>query len=455
MRNFFFYLFIFGSLSLFAQDLDPETAGARRDPDWQTSYSSLGFLSTSLSRDAQGNVFSAGTFQTAMEAGGTSFQITAPHFRESFPNQPFLQKHTAQGELLWTVYGIGRGRVNDVLASADGSVFITGELWEGYMIFVSADGKKDSLPMPKKAYRGLYLAKFSSEGQLLNTSFYNGLDHACGVALAMDSQGRIIVAGNYMWRNGVELKRNWLLMRYQADLSLDWLQAGDSIGRSMFLDVVVDHRDAIYAAGWYADELHIENDTLKVEHHDQMGLAVKWDEGGKLEWLQGSISYEGLGGSQSVVNAIAVDRWRRVYLTGTQFQRLYIARLKRNGKRDWYNRSKGRSSYPFGMLWNGRDLVVYGHGYGSSFLNYDLETDYAYLAKASTDFFVLQASRRGKWERFLLGGGYGTDYATGAVIWEDQLIVLGHDLGGVPIEFDKIHLPKGRPRVWLASWAWD
>lgn len=454
MRNLLLCFFIFSLLPLVAQDLEPETPAVRRDPQWHASYASLGALSTSLALDAQGNLYSAGTFQMAMEAGDTPIQISFPHFRESFPNQPFVQKHNAQGELLWTVYGIGRARTNDVLASPDGSVFITGELWEGYLIFVSANGQKDSLPMPPKAYRGLYLAQFSADGKFIRAAFFNDLDHACGMSLAMDSQGRIMVAGNFMWRQESELKRNWLLLRYRPDLSLDWWKSGDSSGRSMFLDVVVDHRDAIYAAGWYSEALQVEEERLTVDQHSyQMGLVVKWDENGQLAWFQGAVTEEAAN-KELVINAIAVDARRKVYLTGSHYQRLYLARLKRSGKRDWYNRSKGRSSYPFGMIWNGRDLVVYGHGYGSSFLNLKQETLFAYQAKASTDFFVLQANRRGKWERFLVGGGYATDYATAAQVWEDHLILLGHDLGGLAIEFDAIHLPKGQPRIWLGTWDW-
>ncbi len=440
---------------LLGQDLKPESSDIRIDPAWLQSYPTMGVLSSSLAADPQGNTYSGGTFQTALMVGDTNYQVGDIGLRESFPNIPFVQKHSSSGQHLWTVFAEGQGRLNDIVVSDDGSVFFTGEFWRGILVVLSSNGERDTIITPPKAYRGLYIVKLNTDGVFQNATFFNKLSHANGAAIALDSKGGLIVAGNYMYREEIQLKRNWLLMRYHPNLELDWLRAGDSTGRSALLGLSLDGRDNIYVCGWYASALSMGNEELKLNHDTQKALIAKWEGTGNLTWLQSALTEPEESSSQVVVNDILVDYWHRVYISGAQFQRLFLAELDRDGELDWLKRVDGRSSYCFGLAWgkHGR-ILVYGHGYGSSFWR-DSEPQISYIANGSTDFFIVEATRSGRVKDLIVGGGGGTDYLTDLVYHKGEVLAIGHDLGGLPIRFKEKELPKGRPRVWLAGWKWD
>lgn len=442
-------------LFLTGQDIKPESMGLRKDPQWLQSYQGEGVLSTSLDVDEQGNVYTAGTFERYFSVEDSSFESAPWVRRESFPNTPFVQKHDALGNYQWTVTVAGQGRIHDLVVEESGSIVFCGEAWDRPLVVRSVNGNKDTVLKNKEHYHGLFVIRLSKEGDHLASMFFGEYNNASAEAIAIDSKGGLVLAGNYMYSENSYLKRNWLLARLKPNLELDWVRAADSTGRSQFLDVVLDGRDHIYTAGWYTKQLSIGYVDLNLEHDTQKGLITKWTLEGDLVWVQPALTDPTESTAQVVVNELLVDYWHRIYCVGGQFGRLYLTKLNRNGEPKWQMRCEGRSSYPFGMTWgSGGEILIYGHGYGSSFW-IDSDSPLSYVSKGGTDFFLFRANRRGRIKSFMAGGGAGTDYLTDAAFYEGQIFTLGHNLGGSSIEFRKKSLPEGRPQVWLGLFNFD
>lgn len=446
---------LFFQVDIRAQDLAPETEGLRKDPEWVKMYQSKGFLTTSMDMDAEHNLYTAGTFQSYLSYGDSNVAYIEKGYRQSFPNHVFLQKHSLKGDLKWTVYADGMARLHDLKVEAGGSVLITGEVWSAAMVFTSSDGRRDSLKKDGEYDHGSYIARFSAEGILLQAHYYGRFtnDNAQSIALAPD--GSVILAGNYMHRKDSELLRNWLLMSLNPDLSLKWLQAGDSLKRSAIRDVVVDRKGRITVVGWYTEHLKVGAELLESKSSGQLEWLAQFEEDGELCWLNHNIYRVDSPVWGVVINELSLDTWGRVLITGGNQPFFVVGRLKRNGSIDWLRKTAGRSSYSYGMRRKADgNILAYGHGYGSSFESRDEEGAMAYQSKGSTDFLCVEYSRKGELENMLVGGGLATDYLT-AVFWhEGKLYALGHDLGGPAIVFGDQSLPKGYPKMWLACWDW-
>ena len=444
------------SLSAWSQDLALESPNKRKDPDWFKYNESYGFLSTSLAIDAQGNIYTGGTFENVFASRDTFYEMPRTPFRNTSPNYPFIQKHKSNGDLQWMAYAEGQARLHDLVVSTDSAVFITGEVWSDDLVFVSSNGQRDSLPKAHKQYeRGLYLARFNAQGIFQGAVFYSDLPHANGSDLAIDSEGRIWVAGNYMYRQESELKRNWLLLRFSTQFEREFVFAGDSTGRSGISAIALDGRDQVYLGGWFSSHLNFFDQSIDVEHGTQKSFVAKLNSDGELRWCNTAITDPHEMHSQVVINEIEVDFWHRIYLSGSTFSRYFLAQLERDGELDWMKRCEGRSSYPFGMEWADKDLIVYGHGYGSSFKSRSTDEMISYQAVASTDGFILVEGWHGKLKEAIFLGGEGTDYVTALKWHEGKIYVLGHNLGGRETHLGKKVIPAGRPKMWLASWSLD
>jgi len=452
------FLFLIGlyAFGLSAQDLAPESPNLRQDPLWFKYNTSYGFLSTSLDVDEKGNIYTGGTFQTGLDCIDTAYDMPPLSYRETFADFPFIQKYNEQGDLLWTVRVWGQARLHDLKVDAESSVYFCGEVWSSDLVFISANGQIDSLKMIPDLRHGLYLAKLDSNGVFQQAIFDGNLPYSKALAMALTEESEVVLAGNYMYRKEREVIRNWLLLKYDRGFQQKWMHAGDSAGRSNLLTIDLDGRGNIYAGGAYAGHLKIDDQECNLRHETNKAFVAKWNEEGELKWLNGAITDTTDQHAQTVVNELRVDWWHRIYFAGSIFSRLTVGKLQRDGDLAWRHRSEGRSSYAFGMEWKDRkNLLLYGHGYGSTFNSRKGAPEISYQVKGSTDFFVIEESKRGELKRVLVGGAEGTDYAT-ALFWrKGKLYLLGHDLGGPDVVFRSQSIESNRPVMWLACWDWE
>lgn len=465
MRIFLGVLIFSTCLSLGAQDLRPESPNLRADPLWYQYYSSERFLSNALTLGPDSEIYTAGSFQSYLQTEDTTYYIPPQGaFRQSFANYPFLQKHSLGGQLAWTAYAIGEARVADLATDQKGNVYLCGEVWSEGLTFVSANGRKDSLAKPKDyTSRGIYLAKFSPQGQILHSTFISSDRYDAPHTMAIDSEGNIILGGVFMYSKENTLTRNYLLHKISPDFELIWSKLGNSKGRSQILDIAIDRHDNIYLSGSYAQYVKLGEDSLHTAHDTYKGLFAKLDPNGRWLSLQGAITDPSDQHIQVVGNGLTPGPWGKSIMVGSSFGRFFHAQLNRKGEVKWIQRSIGRSTYPFGLHpISKRRYLSFGHGYGASLISHPPKDSLHYQSKGSTDFFVAEFKSSGRLVKMLVGGGEATDYVTDLAYRDGKIYVLGHDLGGPAIEFGTVSFPdldnprrlNRYPRMWLACFEW-
>ncbi len=453
------------SLKLYGQEYEDNPA-LRKDPIWYKHYESRRFLSNALSLDKTGNIYTGGSFESYFATPDTTYEIPRGPFRETFANQIWLQKHDQQGNLQWTNYAIGQARLHAIANDKEENVYICGEVWSDALVFVSADGSRDSLDKPGNYHRGAYVAKFNSAGQLLKSYYFSLNRHENFSEMLIDSKGNLILGGNYMYSQKSELKRSYLLLKLKSNLEPLWVMDGDTLGRTQITALALDGSDNTYLAGAYGKDVKIGDQHLSSPHQSQKPFIAKLKKDGELVWLQGAIVDTLNPHSQMIVSGMALDFWRNIYISGTRYDgRFYLAKLKRNSDLAWTTgmRPSNRSNYPFGMIEkDNKELLIFGHGYGGSFFSSPPVDTLSYMGKGSTDFFIGEYSKKGKIVNFQFGGGRGTDYLTAMAFRDGKIYALGHDLGGSPVEFGQkqigeaehfTYLKRG-PVMWLACFEW-
>lgn len=447
---------------LVAQDLAAESEGLRKDPIWLNTSYSKGFLSTSLVLDDEGSIYTGGTFQTFFSSNDLAIDMPRLSHLENSPNYPFLQKHYSNGTLAWTKYAIGQGRLHALAVDKENNIYISGEVWSSDLIFTSKMGERDSLDKPNGISNGIYLAKFNPQGVLIASTYFSFERQDNVAAMAIDSEGNIILAGNYSYTLDSESISSYLLVKFDSNLKLLWHKDGGELGRSRFTAIHINAKGHMYLGGTFSNRLEIGERVLLNNHHAQKPFVAKLNKNGDLKWLQAEIIESSNAQSFGTISGISADKWGKVYFSGSIFSRLYFAKLKRRGAIKWKVISGGRSSYPFGLEnIEGRNFILYGHGYGSSFWSHPKGDTLSYQSKGSTDFFILDYSSKSQLKGLLVGGGEGTDYISSMAFRDGKIYVLGHDLGGPPIEFG-VHKTENsqaykyrRPKLWLACFEWE
>jgi len=444
-----------------AQDLEPESSGLRKTPIWLQHYGSGGFLSTSLVYDGISSLYIGGTFKEYIKLPDSLLRIDPRRYRVNFANQPFVQKHDLRGNLQWTIFADGDARLHDMAIDPDGSIVFVGEVWSKDLVFVSADGSRDSLVKPQPLDHGCYVARFSADGQYIDSYYHQKLRGGTAQSVAITDNGSVILAGHHFYREGSESKRNWMIIQLFKDFSPLGVWLGDSTGRSSITDLIIDSKGETFLCGWYSTELNFYGEQRKTLSSDQKGFIARLNTDGDLEWINDHIIWDPLAPGQFTLSQLAIDHRNRVYFIGNAASQTVLGRISRRGKPKWFKRSQGRTNTAFGMTLKGKDgLVAFGHGYGGSFFggepDYDWKGpwDISYQSAGSTDFFVLDTDRKGNLDSFLVGGGRGTDYASAAVWINGRLFLLGHDLGGPEIRMGQMQVPTGSARLWLACFDW-
>ncbi len=442
--------------SVFGQDLKPETPGLRKTPLWISSFESRGFESSSMEMAEDGSIYIGGTFQSLLILSDTAYEIRERN-RQSYPNHIMVQKHDLNGQREWTVYAEGQARLRDLILSKDGSVLVCGEVWSPNLVFVSANGQRDSLSKKGDFSHGIYVARLSSDGVLMAANFINPFGYDNAESLVEDSEGRIVLGGHHLYNVDQTLTRNWLLIRLFPDFNEDFILSGDSSGRSSISSVLVDSRDNIYAGGWFAEHLKVDDRVFDTESSYQQGWIAKFEEDLSLDWINAGIRDKDLGPLGITVKEIQFDKRKRVYFSGNQSSRLGLGRLSRRGNLDWFSYSQGRSNYSFGLNWKDdrrKQLLVFGHGYGGDFYNAKEELSYSYQSSGSTDGFLLELNRKSRLGEGLVFGGEGTEYITDLRWLEGKLYILGHSLGGPEVVIGDQRLRSGKAKMWIACWDW-
>jgi uncharacterized delta-60 repeat protein len=198
----------------------------------------------------------------------------------------------ASQNLVWDILynGIGNGtdEANDILYN-NGTITVTGH--------------SDVDPNPSISDYNVLTFTYNTGGAIVNTGNYQGaasLDDD-GKALALDANGRYIVAGG---SDGTDAQSNALAVQYESSLLMNWdtaySGAGDNSDNSNALNV--DANGNSYVAGYTYSRNSLRDYCV-----------IKIDPQGDTLWTR---TFNGTDNANDEANDIKVDNSGNVYVTG-------------------------------------------------------------------------------------------------------------------------------------------
>lgn len=209
--------------------------------------------------------------------------------------------------------GIGQDAGQRAVVDRDGNVYLTGyfsgkavfsgTLFEGYGIF------------------DIFLAKYSSSGELLWLKNAGGTQNDVGYGIAVDSEGFIYIAGYFsttaVFGESADIARfttsgreDIFLAKYDPDGNLIWAKKAGGQGEDHAMNLKIDRFDNIFITGYFSDRCYFDNMTAVADGGTDVFIA-KYDTSGNCQWLRtfgGAIEDKALG--------LAVDHSGYSYITG-------------------------------------------------------------------------------------------------------------------------------------------
>ena len=231
----------------------------------------------------------------------------------------YLVKYDSHGKALWARKAGGNADDfgNAVALDKEGNCYLAGSFAS------NAQFGKDTLF--SKGQHDMFIAKYSSKGELLWSRSGGGYydDHA--MAVTIDRAGNAYVAGYYkdtMWFSNGPLilgRRislfNMFLAKYDSKGNLIWAKpiAGSNYQtQNEGLAIVADAKGMVYLTGYFQGEAMF--DKINLTNHGTSALFIaKYDGMGKNIWVKSA----GADGSTVAGKGIAVNDAGDLYVTGS------------------------------------------------------------------------------------------------------------------------------------------
>jgi hypothetical protein len=380
--------------------------------------------------DREGNVFLAGeatddgTFgeQSRPGLGGMDF---------------FLAKVSKEGRFLW-VRSIGGSLVDrgyGVITDPAGHAYVTGH-------FQSTDAQANGQTLPNAGDYDVFVAKYSSTGELLWIRTAGGKGYDYGHGIALDSKGDVIVTGAVAGEakfgdtvvNAASTTRPIFCAKYSSSGDLRWVKTTSGKFSGSGHGVGVDAQDAIYLGGSGGGVGSMGSLPVEIAK-GQAAVVIKLTSSGEAVWAA-SVS----GTPSAGFHEIAVDAAGRVWGAGMFKGSLnlptapvsssgekdndgFLAHFSADGKLQWSRAVQGPATdYCLGVTTDGtgRCFVTGEFSATATFAGQTL------TSLGATDIFTAALDAQGQLEWLLPTGGVKGDNAY-TMAWhpDGKLVISG------------------------------
>ena len=267
--------------------------------------------------DASGNVYISGiTSSTAGVATTGAYQTIG-----DLSGNAFLAKFDSTGNLLWATYYGGNGTENGISLAIDnsGNIYMTGSTSSKSGIATSgayqtsfAGGNYDA-----------FLAKFSTSGSLLWATYYGGNNEDDGFGVTTDTSGNIYISGSTASASGIATSGAYktsysgntdaFLAKFSSQGNLIWGTYYGGINSDGGESVVSDILGNIYITGGTASNSGIATSGAFKTIGDSISgeaFLAKFSSQGNLIW---GTYY----GDSSGAIGVTTDKYNNIYITGS------------------------------------------------------------------------------------------------------------------------------------------
>ncbi|MFH2140772.1 MAG: SBBP repeat-containing protein [Bacteroidota bacterium] len=270
------------------------------------------------SKDAVGNIYTAGYF-------GGSITLSGINLISSGVSDILLMKHNSGGTLQWAVKagGFAEDRALSAVSDNSGNTYITG--------FFYGTATFNSQTLTSSGSYDIFIAKYNSSGNFQWAKRAGGTQADISNSITLDSDGNILLAGQYMGtasfdsynitslvnqQSGLDCI-NSFLAKYDSNGNCIWVKNGQSDDDCRTISVASDNSNNIYVTGQFSDTL-----DFGVSHNNNINNAIyliKFDSDGNELW------YKRIGASlHNVAYSITTDSNEDVIITGEAHGTLYF-----------------------------------------------------------------------------------------------------------------------------------
>lgn len=220
----------------------------------------------SVTTDAQGNVYIAGSF------GSPSITFGAFTLMTSGIIDMFLVKYDPAGNVIWAkrAGGTGQDGANAVTANSSGNTFVTGGFGSPSIIFGT-----DTLINTNPTFYDMFLTEYDPNGNVLWSVKGGGTSYESGLDVALDASGDIYLTGHFASPFAVfgtdtvvnYGNRNFYLAKYNPSGGLTWVKSGHGHQAETGWSLATDNLNDVYLSGGFnqgfpSDTLVFGTDTL-------------------------------------------------------------------------------------------------------------------------------------------------------------------------------------------------
>ncbi|MDY0167530.1 MAG: SBBP repeat-containing protein [Thermoguttaceae bacterium] len=297
-----------GGFDAFLAKVSPEG-----DTLWATYLGGTdGDEAMSVAIDADGNVLVTGmTFSEDFTAATNDYY--------GGWNDAFVAKVSPEGELLWATYlgGSENDQGLDIAIDSEGDILVTG--WTNSPDFAGAINSPYGVGRDGwiRSWGDAFIAKLSSEGELLWTTYVGGSDDEGGLALVVDKSGNAYITGGTASQNLPEAKNTFtggaydaFLAKVSTDGALLWTTYFGGSDEEAGFGIALDQSgNILVTGGTLSTDLAGANNAYYGGDID--GFVAKFSPSGNLLWS----TYVGGNGSEGGFD-LAVDSDGNAWITG-------------------------------------------------------------------------------------------------------------------------------------------
>jgi len=277
-----------GGLDIFLVKYDPngqvlwaKSAGGSEEDKKQGFVIILGQKYPSITVDASGNVYLAGSFSSSTLTFGSTT------LRNAGQSDIFLVKYDPNGQLLWakSVGGEGNEALRGIAVDAQGNIYVTG-YFGSYNLTLGSTTLRNAGGIWGYSF-DIFVMKYGPNGQVVWAKSIGGGGNEDGEVITVDASGNIYVTGTF-WSDSLIfgstiLKRGPVydfvgdfvgaifVVKYNPNGEVVWakgISGGESRG------IAVDARGNVYVIGWCRKE-SLTLDAIELKNTNKsIGLFV-------------------------------------------------------------------------------------------------------------------------------------------------------------------------------------
>ncbi len=450
------------------------SAAEQRDQStWIAQIGGLGpEIAFDVTETSDGRLCATGTFFNTAEfgAGERRVSLVADHIQDIY-----LACYTRDGELATAVqFGTRQGEEPRAIAALPGGdVVITG-------YFTSAFGVGKSAATQAAGGPDIFLSRIDADGKEVWTKRFGGKSADIGSALAVNSDGDILLAGNFRdvmtFEAGGKTRklvsagdRDAFVLKLTADGEALWGRSFGGPGRDEALRVTNDAGGRVLVAGVFHKEARLADSSAPsmIALGNSDAFLFAFESNGDLAW-----SKQIAGKNREHVSGLASDSEGHVYLAGSFLQTIvtpagnslvsagstdiFLVKFDRDGGQLWAHRLGGEQvDEAFDLDITPEDSVlISGHFQGrSDFAPGEQVFEMTSTGEGNSDAFLLEIDGAGQIRAALIGTGQGVEMAFAvAALAEGGLVTAGlfnQDLDLHLAGFEAIK-KRGKTDVFLA-----